>query len=62
VAKSLLSDDECRVCFHVHPDGPCTSDEHAPGPDGEVVTPCLCDEYVDLEAEARIVVTVERHP
>lgn len=55
---SLLKDDECRNCFHVHPDDPvCVDIAHDPGPDGgDIASVCGCREYVDLEAERRIVV------
>jgi hypothetical protein len=53
--KKLLEDDVCRVCFH----GP-----HAGKPCIEVDPPdinpykyrCGCTEYVDLDAESRIIV------
>ena len=54
---SLLLDDECRVCFHVHPDEhPCTQIAHDPGPRGDIASVCGCPVYVDLEAESRIIV------
>jgi hypothetical protein len=58
---SLLDDDQCRVCFHTHPyPGPCNQDEHDPGPDGTcIISVCVCEEYVDLEAESRIVVKLD---
>jgi len=57
---SLLLDDECRVCFHVHPGViPCMDIAHDPGPDDtDIESVCGCDVYVDLEAESRIVVHV----
>lgn len=56
--RSLIEDDDCRVCYHKHPDGPCQENDLLPGPDGEETVPCMCDDYVDLEAESRIVVKV----
>ena len=55
---SLLPDDVCRVCFHgPHPDQKCQEvDPPDINPYGYV---CGCDEYVDLEAESRIIVHVE---
>lgn len=53
----LLADDDCRLCFHSHPDGTCHAMAVDPTPDGPVYSPCGCIVYVDLEAESRIVVT-----
>lgn len=59
--QTLLADDVCRVCYHgPHPDRPCVDIEETPTEDGEVEkSVCGCPEYVDLEAESRIVVKVE---
>lgn len=56
--SDLLADNECRVCYHVHPHaGRCGQLTHDPGPnDTDVTSICECREYVDLEAEGRIVV------
>lgn len=63
---SLLDDDQCRVCFHgPHPGLPCVDISHDPGPPDEdgtvpdIATVCGCLEYVDLEAESRIIVSHE---
>ena len=58
---SLLQDDDCRVCFHgPHPDSICVEiDFMGTDEDGnELYSPCYCDEYVDLEAESKIVVRI----
>ena len=55
--KPLLADDICRVCFHVHPyAGRCGQREETPSPTSIDYGVCDCREYVDLEAESRIVV------
>lgn len=53
---SLLSDDQCRVCFHGPHGVPCRDVAEDPGPDGPVFSLCGCREYVDLAAESQIVV------
>lgn len=53
---SLLNDDQCRNCYHVHPGTVCYGTAEDPGPDGPVYSVCGCKDYVDLEAESRIVV------
>ena len=53
----LLADDVCRVCFHdAHPDQICQ--EVDPVDINPQRHTCGCKEYVDLEAESRIVVHV----
>jgi hypothetical protein len=53
---SLLADDECRACFHVHPYGRCIQLTEDPSPNGPVWSICQCNIYIDLEAESRIIV------
>jgi hypothetical protein len=56
---SLLTDDQCRNCYHGPHGVPCTdiSEDPGPGPDWlPVKSVCGCRDYVDLEAESRIVV------
>jgi len=61
---SLLDDDQCRLCYHTHKrttrNGMCAEICEDPGPDDEpVLSVCGCDEYVDLEAQSRIVVRTD---
>ena len=64
---SLLADDQCRVCFHgPHAGVPCADIEHTPGPPNDengvpndYATLCGCMEYVDLEAESKIIVRLD---
>jgi hypothetical protein len=59
MGKGLLADDQCRVCYHGPHAIPCTDIAHDPGPDGDVASVCGCTEYVDLEAQGRIIVWPE---
>ena len=56
--KSLLADAQCRACYHIHPDGPCTAMD--PIDINPYRHTCLCNEYVDLEAQSKII--VQREP
>lgn len=57
----LINDDVCRLCYHVHDYvGRCGQVSHDPGPnDTDVTSICICEQYVDLKAQSKIVVRVE---
>lgn len=58
--NSLLLDNQCRVCYHVHDYGTCTErDEFAEYMTGEPYIACGCEEYVDLDAESRIIIKID---
>jgi hypothetical protein len=64
MSSGLLPDDLCRVCFHGPHGIPCTDIDHSPGPIDaagvvhDIRSVCGCEEYVNLEAQSRIVVTL----